>query len=172
MTATSRTLAPVAEIFEPVAAYLKLTTNVPSYFGDKTGNRAAVRWDWEPTGGSFEGASRANDYPRSLHDVRFGVDIYCRAQSFDAAWQMLEQVITALLEKSGHAYEIGGWQWADGSGESSTQKHSIVLSVSFVLPVFEHALDRAGYEPVTILAVGFDTSNTADPDVTLLTPKD
>lgn len=172
MTATSRTLAPVAEIFQPVADYLALTTNTPSYFADKTGNRVAQRWDWEPTGGSFEGASRASDYPRSLHDVGFGVDIFCRARSFDESWQMMEQLISALLEKHAHAYRLGEWRWLPESGESSTQKHSIVLSVDFIAPVFEHALGAAGYEPVTITAVGFDTTETDDADGVLLTPKD
>lgn len=172
MAGVTRNLAPYAEIFVPVAAYLKTSTNVDSYFGEKSGNRAVKRWDWEPTGGSFEGPSRASDHPRSLHDVRFGVDVYCRARTFDECWMMVEQLVSALVEKSAHAYDLESWRWVDDSGEPSMQKHSIVVSLAFVLPVFEQALDRPAYEPVTIAAVGFDTSGAADPDGTLHTPKD
>lgn len=172
MTAIVYTLAPQSEIFAPVAALLKAATGIDSFFANAGTHRPQKSWDWEPSGGSFDTPSRASDYPRSLHDVKVGFRIYCRALTFDDAWTMLEQVISALREKVGAACEITSWEWGDASDESSTLKTSVVLNVSFVLPVFEHQLGGAGYEKATITAVGFDTHNSNDNDGALLTPKD
>jgi hypothetical protein len=166
-----RNLNPVSEIFTPIAALLETATTVKSYFAERSSNRAPKRWDWEPTGGAVEGASRATDLPRSLHDVRFGVDIYCRAKTFDEAWTMLEQLVTALIDKNAHAYEIGSWRWLAESGEASTLKHAIILSVEFVLPVFEQMLSAGATDYATVTTVTFDTSSAVDPDGTLHTPK-
>ena len=172
MSAIVYTLAPQAEIYTPIAAYLKTATGIDSTYANGGAHRPQKSWDWEPAGGSFDGPSRAADYPRSLYDVKVGFRIYCRAPSFDESWTMLEQLLSALREKAGTAAEVTSWEWGDASDESSTLKTSIVLNVSFVLPVFEHQLGGAGYEKATITAVGFDTHNTNDNDGVLLTPKD
>lgn len=172
MSAIVYTLAPQAEIFGPIAAYLQAATGITSTFTGNGTHRPQQSWDWEPTSGTLDGPSRSGDYPRALHDVNVGFRIYCRAPTFDASWTMLEQLVSAIREKSGAAYQSASWEWMDASDESSTLKTSLVLNVTFVLPLFEHQLGGSGYEKATITAVGFDTHNTNSTDGVLLTPKD
>lgn len=168
--ATVRRLNPKAEIFTPVAELLESATNVKSFFLEKTANRPTKSYDWEPSGGPFDGPSLIGDVVRSLFDVSFTVDIHCRAPSFDEAWTMVEDLVTALGRKVQFAFQLQGLTVGDASGESSTQKHTLALTVVFALPIFEQPLDQHGTAKATVTSVGLNDSAGVDPDGTLTAP--
>lgn len=152
--------APVADIFTPIATYLQTNTGFSSYFLEQSKNHALERWDWLPTNGS---GGKSLDNPgrfpaRVLDSIDFRVDVACRSKTFDGAWKMLQQFLTAarrIKHASGH---LESWRVEDSSDQGATLKTVVTITYVWTMPLLEQPIDRPA-EAKTIAAVKFDTTS-------------
>jgi hypothetical protein len=167
---------PQADIFDPIAEALDTATSVKSFFGAKhlAANGAPPRYVWVPTTGAFDGPREVGGYPRALTDVLMTFDVHCWAATFDGAWALVRNLVTAVRmapgQKWGGAwYELGAVDALPS--EASLRGWVLTVPISLRIPLLESDLDGQTYVPVTIESVVLDDSQGVDGDGTLTAPK-
>lgn len=158
MAASAYFFAPVADVFAPIAAALETATTKKSYFLEQSKNRALERWDWTPTQGA---AGMKLDNPgrfpqRVLDGTEFRCDIACRGKTFDVAWLMVQQLLTASRAIKAAAGRMEGWRVEDSSDQASTLKSVVTVTLVWTMPLLEQSLDVT-LAPIT--NVQFDTTS-------------
>ncbi len=149
---------PQADIFEPVAALLESATEVKSYFGAKhlSANGAPPRYVWVPTTGTPGAAMEVGDYPRGLVDVAMTFEVHCWHGTFDQAWALLVNLVSALFQTEAVHYEIGTVDALPS--EDGLNGWVLTVPVMVRVPVFETDMPTARFVPVVIETVAIDGS--------------
>lgn len=185
----STTINPHGDIIQPIWDLLaKWVPNVKSFFGAKfvaeTGAQPP-RYVWVPTTGnpdSDDGGNAQLGAPRNLSTVEMTFEVHCWAQAakpsqdplknaaadFDAAWQLLANLVSAVREVITVNYSLGS---IDATPTEEIQQGCLLtLPITILLPLYETDLDQPTYTTTQATAVRIDDSAGVDPDGTLTAP--
>lgn len=161
---------PQEDVFAPVAQLLESATSVKSFFGAKhlSSNGSPPRYVWVPTSGTVGGGMTIGGYPRNLVDVAMVFDVHCWHKTFDLAWALAVNLISACYQVDGIHFEVGG---IDASpSDDSLQGWVLTVPLQVRVPIFEADLDKPAFMPVVIQDVALDDSQGIDGDGELTAP--
>ena len=163
---------PKADVFDPIAALIKLATGVDSFFLENSTNRKPTHYGWQPLEGSFASNRLAGQGPRVLADVEWGVSVLCRGPTHDEAWRMAQVFASAARRVKAAAFKLISWSVAPSSSQPATLKTDVILTCSFTMPFLEQRLETEGQEGTEILHVAFDLTSPpyGTNDGTLIAP--
>lgn len=162
----------VQELLTQIWTLLETTRSVPSDLGARRTNQKSPRYSWEPS--TITPSDPGDDYvqeARRLHDLGIGFDVVCFAETIDGCLQMAADLVTAVRQVlRGASYTLGAFEWAEGSGESSTKGWALIVPLTLRVALLESDLDQPPVALALVTSVRVDDSGGTDGDGELVPP--
>ncbi len=152
-------LRPQADIYAPMAALLETASGIKSYFGRAalTQNAAPPRYVWTVEGDEMRGPSRSRTDEQTLFVSWLTFDVHCWHSTFDGAWLMRANLLSAVNQLAVDGYEVGSLE-VDPDQYPGIKGTLIIEPIAIAIPVLRVELDGTNLVLGTVDTVGIDSA--------------